>query len=176
MTRCPRCHLDLTLDTHEPKRGEVWLLVESGLLYEVTREYERRDGGLYGTAERLHPRGPQGCDPQHMLAMWPASVRAGEWVRVRNVTAATLLPKRRNEAMSARVMQVIETKLERRGDGKDARSPVRIVTQYWSLEGELLAEVDPCAEVLPVESAMYQRRSVEEFRRGTPNESDERQK
>lgn len=43
----------------------------------------------------------------------------------------------------ARVVQVIETRLERRGSGKDVTSPIRIITQYWSLEGELLAEVDP---------------------------------
>lgn len=45
----------------------------------------------------------------------------------------------------ARVIQVIETTLERRGDGKSMSSPIRIVTQYWSFDGELLAEVDPCA-------------------------------
>jgi hypothetical protein len=43
----------------------------------------------------------------------------------------------------ARVIQVIETRLERRGAGKDETDPIRIVTQYWSLSGELLAEVDP---------------------------------
>lgn len=43
----------------------------------------------------------------------------------------------------ARVIQVIETTLERRGDGKD--DPIRIVTQYWSFDGELLAEDDPGA-------------------------------
>lgn len=44
----------------------------------------------------------------------------------------------------AKVIQVIVTTLTRRGTGKDADSPIRIVTQYWSLDGELLAEVDPC--------------------------------
>jgi hypothetical protein len=43
----------------------------------------------------------------------------------------------------ARVIQVIETTLERRGSGKDESDPLRIVRQYWSLEGELLAEDDP---------------------------------
>lgn len=47
----------------------------------------------------------------------------------------------------ARVIQVIETRLERRGSGKDKDDPIRIVTQYWSLEGELLAEVDPIVEL-----------------------------
>ena len=45
----------------------------------------------------------------------------------------------------ARVIQVIETTLERRGTGKDADSPIRVITQYWSFDGDLLAEVDPCA-------------------------------
>lgn len=44
----------------------------------------------------------------------------------------------------ARVIQVIETTLERRGTGKDESSPLRMITQYWSFDGELLAEVDPC--------------------------------
>ena len=39
------------------------------------------------------------------------------------------------------VMQVIRTALLRRGDGKT--TPMRIITQYWSMEGDLLAEVDP---------------------------------
>jgi hypothetical protein len=44
----------------------------------------------------------------------------------------------------ARLIQVIHTRLKRRGDGtKDA--PVRILEQYWSVDGELLAEVDPLA-------------------------------
>lgn len=41
----------------------------------------------------------------------------------------------------AEVMQVIKTTLLRRGDGQ--LDPVRIVTQYWSFSGDLLAEVDP---------------------------------
>lgn len=47
---------------------------------------------------------------------------------------------------SARVMQVIETK-SARGAGTDEQ-PVRIVTQYWSLEGKFLAENDPCSIVI----------------------------
>lgn len=42
----------------------------------------------------------------------------------------------------ARVIEVIETTLLRKGDGT-AVSPIRIVKQYWSLDGRLLAEVDP---------------------------------
>jgi hypothetical protein len=32
------------------------------------------------------------------------------------------------------------------GDGHSMDDPIRIITQYWTLEGELLAEVDPCVE------------------------------
>lgn len=42
---------------------------------------------------------------------------------------------------NARVIRVIETTLTRRGSGQEG-NPVRIVTQYWSLDGELLAERD----------------------------------
>lgn len=42
--------------------------------------------------------------------------------------------------MSARVIQVIETKVSR-GDGSEAE-PYRTVTQYWTLDGALLADVD----------------------------------
>jgi len=41
----------------------------------------------------------------------------------------------------ARVIQVIETQLEKRGQGV-AGDPVRRVRQYWTLDGLLLAEVD----------------------------------
>lgn len=39
------------------------------------------------------------------------------------------------------LIQVIRTKITRRGKGTDG-DPVRIVEQYWSLTGDLLAEVD----------------------------------
>jgi hypothetical protein len=42
---------------------------------------------------------------------------------------------------SAEVIQVIRT-VATRGDGKD--TVFREVTSYWSLNGELLAELDPC--------------------------------
>ncbi len=41
---------------------------------------------------------------------------------------------------SAKVIQVIETKAAR-GAGTEEQ-PARCVTQYWSLDGEFLAEVD----------------------------------
>ena len=45
---------------------------------------------------------------------------------------------------SAKVIQVIET-VAMRGDGSP-ENMCRWVRQYWSLEGELLAENDPCEE------------------------------
>jgi len=46
---------------------------------------------------------------------------------------------------AVRLIQVIETTLTRRGTGV-APDPVRVIRQYWSLDGELLAEVDPFEE------------------------------
>ena len=43
---------------------------------------------------------------------------------------------------SARVIQVIESTLLRRGKGTED-DPIRIVTQYFALDGTLLAESDP---------------------------------
>ena len=45
---------------------------------------------------------------------------------------------------TARVIQVIETTIARRGEGKDASNPVRVITQYWTLDGRLIVEADPC--------------------------------
>ena len=42
---------------------------------------------------------------------------------------------------SAKVIQVIETR-SARGSGSE-NQPIRIVIQYWSLEGDLLAANDP---------------------------------
>lgn len=46
---------------------------------------------------------------------------------------------------SARLLLVIETKAAR-GSGNDPDDPVRTVTEYWSLEGRKLAEVDPIVQ------------------------------
>lgn len=43
---------------------------------------------------------------------------------------------------NAEIIQVIKTTLAKRGDGKE--TPIRYLTQYWSLDGKLLTEVDPC--------------------------------
>ncbi len=66
---------------------------------------------------------------------------------------------------SARVIQVIETRLLRHGSGECERSPIRIITQYWSLDGTLLAEVDPCAEVVPIEAETVERAAYVKGRR-----------
>ncbi len=42
--------------------------------------------------------------------------------------------------MSAKVIEVIEASLATRGNGETI--PIRIITQYWSRSGELLAERD----------------------------------
>lgn len=42
----------------------------------------------------------------------------------------------------ASVIQVIQTNILRRGKGVE-NDPVRVITQYWSLDGRLLAELDP---------------------------------
>lgn len=43
---------------------------------------------------------------------------------------------------NAKLIQVIVTELELRGKGTEG-SPLRRITQYWSTDGELLAEKDP---------------------------------
>jgi len=42
-----------------------------------------------------------------------------------------------------RVIKVIESTIMRRGSGIDASDPIRIVTQYWTLDGKLIFEIDP---------------------------------
>lgn len=44
---------------------------------------------------------------------------------------------------SVKIVEVIQT-VSIRGNGVD--TPIREVTQYWSKEGALLAEDDPCKE------------------------------
>lgn len=52
---------------------------------------------------------------------------------------------------SARVIQVIETKAMR-GEGTDIQ-PSREVTQYWTLDGEFLAENDPDSTLIQVDGS-----------------------
>jgi hypothetical protein len=44
------------------------------------------------------------------------------------------------------VMQIIKTTLLRRGEGTQA-DPIRSVTQFWNMQGELLAEHDPVGKM-----------------------------
>ena len=46
---------------------------------------------------------------------------------------------------TARIVEVIETTLTRRGNGEED-DPIRIITQYWSRDGKLLAEFDSLQE------------------------------
>ncbi len=43
----------------------------------------------------------------------------------------------------ARVIQVIQSETLR---GNGITTVMRAVTQYWSLDGDLLAEIDPCPD------------------------------
>jgi hypothetical protein len=52
---------------------------------------------------------------------------------------------------TAQIISTIETTLTLRGSGTSPHSPVRVLRQYWSQTGELLAEVDPAAKVLTPE-------------------------
>ena len=47
----------------------------------------------------------------------------------------------------AQVIKVIRTYILRRGKGVDG-DPIRIIEQFWTLDGELLAENDPCYDPL----------------------------
>lgn len=42
------------------------------------------------------------------------------------------------------ILKLIRTNLTKRGNGKD--DPVRIIEQYWDLEGNLVFEKDSCAK------------------------------
>jgi len=55
----------------------------------------------------------------------------------------------------ARVMHVIET-FDRRGRGTQD-DPVRMVRQFWSLEGDLLMEHDPSSDVDREELARFRK-------------------
>jgi hypothetical protein len=48
------------------------------------------------------------------------------------------------------VIQLIKTTLTRRGEGKSMDDPVRVITQYWRMDGTLEFESDPCALTLKV--------------------------
>ncbi len=44
------------------------------------------------------------------------------------------------------IEEVIITRLTRRGNGKD--TPIRIITEIWSKNGDKIAETDPCPEYI----------------------------
>jgi hypothetical protein len=49
---------------------------------------------------------------------------------------------------AARVVTLIETTLTRRGSGKDDGDPIRVITQYWTLDGVFVMEIDPYVRVV----------------------------
>lgn len=70
----------------------------------------------------------------------------GSMYQLLEATPASEKPTRPRGTDSAKVIQVIETTaLRGQGTNDDL---LRIVTQYWDFEGNLLAENDPCAESL----------------------------
>ncbi len=56
---------------------------------------------------------------------------------------------------SCRVIQVIETKVVR-GNGT-MENPLRLVTQYWDFESNLLAEMDDFDEIIDKKGDYYER-------------------
>ena len=63
------------------------------------------------------------------------------------------------EPRPAELIEVIRTELLRKGRGIE-ESPVRIITQFWTKDGELLAEVDPWTDKEHIERAEEIRRAV----------------
>lgn len=51
------------------------------------------------------------------------------------------------------LIQVICTTIARRGRGI-SDDPIRVVTQYWSTSGELLAEIDQCPHARTIDQDM----------------------
>ncbi len=45
------------------------------------------------------------------------------------------------------VIQVIRTSLLRRGSGQSEDSPIRVIVQYWEMDGTLLCEIDPIDDI-----------------------------
>ena len=67
-----------------PQEGEVWLCLQSGILYEM-RKRDARDGALYRSCHRIGaPETDYGCDPTVHAACWDTAVYEGRWVRVLN--------------------------------------------------------------------------------------------
>lgn len=66
----------------------------------------------------------------------------------------------------AKVIQVIETELKR-GKGVED-DPIRGVMQYWSLDGELLAENDPILTEGPSPTVLEGQELLKKFRGQRP--------
>lgn len=49
------------------------------------------------------------------------------------------------------IVKMIKTTLTRRGEGIEG-DPIRVITQYWDFEGNLLLEIDTNAKVEPIVS------------------------
>ncbi len=47
------------------------------------------------------------------------------------------------------ILKLIKTTLTRRGEGVHL-DPVRVITQYWTMDGELVFEIDPIERDLGV--------------------------
>jgi hypothetical protein len=91
MTECPRCHLALHPDL--PTSGEVWLRVDTGVLYRV----RYREGGQgvdsYWVADRIFPVGNQGHDIGAVCAIFTDKVGLGGWIRVKDFDSASRVLK-----------------------------------------------------------------------------------
>jgi hypothetical protein len=51
--------------------------------------------------------------------------------------------------MTVLLKNLIVCSVQRRGSGKDLHSPVRILDQVYTPEGDLVAEHDPCGDITP---------------------------
>lgn len=78
-----------------PIEGEVWLHVDSGMLYEIRqwREATYQDFGnsICGAHHLAHridaPESKYGCDPSVFVAVFDHDVCVGRWIKVENFRA-----------------------------------------------------------------------------------------
>lgn len=59
--------------------------------------------------------------------------------------------------MSVQRVTLIKTELTRRGSGQSESDPVRIITEFWSEDGELVVEIDPFLEQKPAPASHWPR-------------------
>ena len=55
------------------------------------------------------------------------------------------------------VIQVIHTFSTRRGNGHDESSPIRVIEQYWGMDGKLLFEINSMHDQPDTYSTLYER-------------------